>query len=413
MKNNNRLRKTFIVLGLLISLSFSIANAYVMNGWVKENQAWKYYNNGVMKTNLWVQDSVKNWYYIGSNGVMKSNEWLLDSGKNWYYLSSSGIMKTGWLYTGGKWYYLNTSGAMASSKWVASGGKYYYLNKSGDMAVNIITPDGYKVGVDGAWDNKPATKTSETTVLNSGNTIITNKEEFKNLIKNSLKNYETVVEFQGLYSSKNQITDLSVINDVIYTDPTLGGGWYKGAKISYSTKYINGTISSTINCVLTITYAKTKEEMVAIETQVKNKANEILKNIITEGMSDYEKEIAIHDYIVSNTCYDYQNYVNNTLSYDAHTDYGVLIKGQAVCDGYAIAAYRLLNLAGIECSYVVGYAGGVPHAWNKVKIDGKYYYLDITWDDPVTSNGTNILTYNYFNLSESEILKDHVIIYGR
>ena len=66
--------------------------------------------------------------------------------------------------------------------------------------------------------------------------------------------------------------------------------------------------------------------------------------------------------------------------------------------------YRLLNQAGIKCIYVAG----PTHAWNIVKIAGKYYQVDATWDDPVSSDGKNILSHKYFNKSDAFFKKDHV-----
>lgn len=138
---------------------------------------------------------------------------------------------------------------------------------------------------------------------------------------------------------------------------------------------------------------------------VYNKAKDIVNNITTSNMSDLEKELAIHEYVVKNTAYDYDNYINETVPEDSYTAYGTLINGKAVCQGYADTMKLLLNLAGIEAKVVVGYAGE-PHAWNLVKIDGEYYHLDATWDDPVPDAGDKV-RYTYFNLSDEEISKDH------
>ena len=139
--------------------------------------------------------------------------------------------------------------------------------------------------------------------------------------------------------------------------------------------------------------------------EVYKKAKDIINNITNSNMSDLEKELAIHEYVVKNTAYDYDNYINLTLPEDSYTAYGTLIMGRAVCQGYADAMKLLLNLAGIEAQVVIGYAGE-PHAWNIVKIDGEYYHIDATWDDPVPDTG-NKVTYTYFNLSDEQIAKDH------
>lgn len=138
---------------------------------------------------------------------------------------------------------------------------------------------------------------------------------------------------------------------------------------------------------------------------VYKKAKEIVNNITNSNMSDLEKELALHEYVVKNTIYDYDNYINQTVPEDSYTAYGALIIGKAVCDGYADTMKLLLNIAGIEVQVVVGDIGE-PHSWNMVKIDGEYYHLDATLDDQIPDEG-NEVRYTYFNLSDAKMAKDH------
>ncbi|MCB2313991.1 DUF5050 domain-containing protein [Clostridium tagluense] len=141
---------------------------------------------------------------------------------------------------------------------------------------------------------------------------------------------------------------------------------------------------------------------------VYDKAKDIVNNITNNNMSDLEKELAIHQYVVKNTAYDYENYKSGTLTEDSYTAYGTLIIGKAVCQGYADTMKLLLNLAGIEAKVVKedAYVKKELHAWNLVKIDGEYYHLDATLDDPVPDEGDKV-AYTYFNLSDEKISKDH------
>lgn len=138
-----------------------------------------------------------------------------------------------------------------------------------------------------------------------------------------------------------------------------------------------------------------------------NKARYIVASMITPSMSDFYKEKALHDYIINNAKYDYQNYLSNTIPDESFEEYGCLVLGVAVCEGYAKAMKLLCDLSGLECMLVMGKStnnyADEGHAWNIVKIDGEYYHVDVTNNDPVTRDGSNILTYQYFNLPDSEM----------
>lgn len=121
-----------------------------------------------------------------------------------------------------------------------------------------------------------------------------------------------------------------------------------------------------------------------------------LEELDLTDATDYEKVKAIHDYIINRVSYD--------QSYQKHTAYHALVNKSSVCEGYALAAYRMFLDAGIDCRIIVGTADGGPHAWNIVKVDGKWYNIDLTWDDPITSNGTQVLRYDYFLKNEEDFI---------
>ncbi|QHT58977.1 hypothetical protein GXP70_02710 [Paenibacillus lycopersici] len=129
-------------------------------------------------------------------------------------------------------------------------------------------------------------------------------------------------------------------------------------------------------------------------------------SIIAPGMSDFEKELAIHDYLVLHVAYDYDNYLKDTVPADSYSAFGSLVRGTAVCQGYAYAAHIMLELAGIDSQIVTGTANGGGHAWNKVNIGGEYYNLDVTWDDPVPDEKGR-LAYSYFNVTDAALSQDH------
>lgn len=137
-------------------------------------------------------------------------------------------------------------------------------------------------------------------------------------------------------------------------------------------------------------------------------ASHIAGSLIKPDMSDLEKEKILHDYVIQNVEYDWQNYQNNTITVESHTAYGALINKTAVCDGYTELLHNLLKAAGIESIFVTGEANGNKgwegHAWLIVKVDGHYSHLDVTWNDLDKSDA---LDYTYFNRFDAEMEKDH------
>jgi hypothetical protein len=144
----------------------------------------------------------------------------------------------------------------------------------------------------------------------------------------------------------------------------------------------------------TIHYLENTSQTSYVTTQVQK----ILKDIIKPVMNDFQKEKAIHDYIVSHIAYD-----TTLANYSA---YAALTKGKTVCQGFALLTYRMLDEAGITNRIVEGYAGGRSHAWNLVQIEGNWYQLDTTWDDPVPFEKGRIMD-TYFNLTDASLRKDH------
>ncbi|MDD1504159.1 transglutaminase domain-containing protein [Lysinibacillus sp. CNPSo 3705] len=138
------------------------------------------------------------------------------------------------------------------------------------------------------------------------------------------------------------------------------------------------------------------------EAAVQKKVDQLLKTIIKPSMkTEFEKVKAINDYIVSNTTY------GTKTKASPHSAYALLMEGQAVCQGYALTAYKMLEQAGFDVKYVVGTVNNnEAHAWNLVKIDGNWYHLDTTWNDPLP-NRFGASSYDYFLVTDAQLKKDH------
>ena len=144
------------------------------------------------------------------------------------------------------------------------------------------------------------------------------------------------------------------------------------------------------------------------------RAYRILGSIVNDSMSEREKVKAVHDWMCEHIDYDYDNYLNDTIPASSRNPDGVLSSGRAVCQGYAETFQVFMDILEIECELVSGTAdngftvGG--HAWNQVKVDGSWYNIDVTWDDPVyTYNGVRRqhTVYDYFLISNAQIGRDH------
>ena len=130
----------------------------------------------------------------------------------------------------------------------------------------------------------------------------------------------------------------------------------------------------------------------------------VIEENITEDMSDYEKELAINDWIVGWADYD-REALSSSPDAKPDTDndnpYGVLSRKKSICSGYTSTFRLFMDLLDIECISVSGIAthNGGEHAWNMVRIDGKWYCVDVTWNDPIVDNPDAGLKHKYFNVT--------------
>ncbi|WP_195574237.1 transglutaminase domain-containing protein [Paenibacillus sp. 1001270B_150601_E10] len=193
-------------------------------------------------------------------------------------------------------------------------------------------------------------------------------------------------EYEG---DTNTLTKLlsAVMDQSLRSDPFIR---YNVSRYSFHWK---GTETAALITVY-VNYRETLEQ----SRFVRSEAKRIVKRIIHDQQSDYEKIKTLHDYVVKNVAYD--------ESMKHLTAYEALTVKQTVCQGYALLLQALLEEAGIPSMIVEGEAGGTLHAWNMVQLGGKWYHVDATWDDPVPDK-KNQVRYTYFLLSDKEIAEDH------
>ena len=209
------------------------------------------------------------------------------------------------------------------------------------------------------------------TVINSGMNEFTFycKSEYENCI-NDVKDI-----------ANNQVT-ISNINNFVHP--------YNGFK----------DLETEIDSIGKITIHLNRNYTDEMKTILNYEIDKIIDNNITNNMTAKEKIKTIHDYIINHTKYDEERSDQNNIKYKSDTAYGAIIEGHALCGGYTDAMMLFLEKFNIK-SYKIA---SENHVWNYVYLDNKWYNLDLTWDDPVSKDGNNLLQYTFFLIDNDELL---------
>jgi len=144
--------------------------------------------------------------------------------------------------------------------------------------------------------------------------------------------------------------------------------------------------------------------------------------LIPDGDTKYKIQM-IHDLIVNTLTYDPRISSSDSLTEAEEAEIKALYAaakkrytnpnditlytGYGVCEDYANLFYEMCTRAGIQCRVITGRGHEGHHAWNQVYVDGNWYNVDCTWDDPVSRSRTPILRYDYFMISMEEMADDH------
>ncbi|MBR1528585.1 MAG: hypothetical protein IJ642_04690 [Oscillospiraceae bacterium] len=188
--------------------------------------------------------------------------------------------------------------------------------------------------------------------------------------------YQEISQFHSLiqFDRKIEKDEISAaITELEWEHPEIF--WING----YSMKY--NDVSAEITLKIMDNYSI--DTLRQMSQELDRTANAVLEQINLSA-SDYEKALQVHDYLVQHTEYD-QSAVSKGKGLWS-TAYGCLVNGSAVCQGYSQAFQILMNKMGIECGICSGNAKGEAHAWNYINLNGQYYWIDVTWDDPVSEN---------------------------
>ncbi|GKV65971.1 MULTISPECIES: transglutaminase domain-containing protein [Sporosarcina] len=196
--------------------------------------------------------------------------------------------------------------------------------------------------------------------------VKTQTEQFKDTVQVSY----TVASPSGFDAASHSEELKQLLHDV-FND----GSYMSGTIAGWGTQYRYSSGQQTqVKLVLTFTYRHTSAQ----EKELTRQVIEIASDISIAAKTDFDKVIAVNDFITRNYSYSFDT---KLTPHSAHT---MITEQQGVCQAYALLAQRLLQELGVEAYYQTGeIIGGELHAWNKVKVDGKWYNLDTTWNDPL------------------------------
>lgn len=223
----------------------------------------------------------------------------------------------------------------------------------------------------------------------NGNSLSNDFYFYRNLLSGTYKQaYDQI--YSALYNGIQTI-DMSVsvqsgdIADIVYCvyydHPEL---FWVDSSLTY---YMNG---SGIVTSLTVNFNGTANDLRRSQQLFEGTIAPLI-NLAVSLPEDVQKVKLVHDYLTNTIHYVSGSQYNQSA-------YSAIVNGKTVCAGYAHAFQYCMQKLGIPAAYIVGYAGE-SHAWNLLMLDGEYYCMDVTWDDPVGNPATTYY-YDYFNITD-------------
>lgn len=224
-------------------------------------------------------------------------------------------------------------------------------------AEELITIDGESIGILQEGGLLPEEEESDASLFTASTPNYTGAEK---AITTALKNFRSSVNLSSYHLSLSQF--ISFYRGFINSHPEffyLDGQYYDVSNDYVKTLYFRYSSSDT---------AVLKQMTTDYEKEVRA----ILASV-DSSWSDLEKVLYINDYLALNCEYD--------LTYQNYDAYDVLVSKTAVCQGYALAYLDLMNRLDVPCGTVS--SNSLNHIWNLVQLNGSWYHVDTTWNDPV------------------------------
>lgn len=230
-------------------------------------------------------------------------------------------------------------------------------------------------------------------VQNTNNFQPHNKQDLKNILYTILNS--GVSEF-SFYCPKEYSSCISDVKELGKDQVTLSNiNNYVHPFNSF--KNISTQTDSLRKVKIEVEKAYSESDIKLINEAIKN----IEKEVFDDSLSTKDQIKAIHDYIIDNSKYDSNRTDNGVIEYKSDLAYGPLIEGYGICGGYSDAMELFLEDMNIK-SYKIS---SESHVWNAVDLFDNWYHLDLTWDDPVTNTGVDLIEDKYFMISTSTLLE--------
>lgn len=187
---------------------------------------------------------------------------------------------------------------------------------------------------------------------------------------------------KDLYDIANDQNTLSNLNNFVHP--------YNTFKTISTNLEENGKVTLEVNKVY-------DDKMIIL---LEDKIDEIYNNNYDENKSIEDNIKVFHDYIINNCKYDKDRSDKKIENYKSDNAFGVLKEGYGICGGYTDAMQLFLHRLGLQSIKI----STENHIWNYVKVNDNWLHMDLTWDDPVMDNGSNILDHSYFLITEKQLM---------
>lgn len=218
---------------------------------------------------------------------------------------------------------------------------------------------------------------------------------FEEKIVAGWKNFDTEIDISEFHiqvsTDEEKIKFTDAYCNIVYNNPEL---YYVKTSLGWS------KIGDEVVAITPEYSAADKAEAAQMTAQINAATDEILL-LINDNMTEFDKVMTVHDYMVLNYYYDTVGLENENANYDA----SIMVTKTGVCQAYALAFKHIMNKVGIDCLFVSSDA--MSHAWNLVKVDGQWYHIDLTWDDP-TPNKYAQVRHTYALLSSDAIESENL-----